>query len=272
MRIPIRTSRWAIWARYLASLALPLEVIPILMHRQRMITSETFTLLFAIGLSLALLAILVGLIALVRLWQTGFRGWGYALQGLLLGLVLITPLGIAGYWAMTYPPANDVATTGALPQLILDDNQTQTRLSPAATAKAFPTAIARSYALPPMRVFRLVASLLAERQWEIRVKREPVAPARAGRINALAMTLTGYRDEVAILVGWAGQGSVVSMRSASLYGLDDLGENGRRIEAFLADLDKAVVEEQRQGPISDGPESDAAPEGGEEENGGEGGN
>ena len=67
------------------------------------------------------------------------------------------------------------------------------------------------------------------------------------------MTLVGFRDEVAILINWAEDGStLVSMRSASLFGLDDLGANGLRIEAFLTDLDTAVTEAQRQEPIFDG--------------------
>jgi hypothetical protein len=35
MRILIRTSKWAIWARRFGSLALPLAAIPVLMHRER---------------------------------------------------------------------------------------------------------------------------------------------------------------------------------------------------------------------------------------------
>jgi hypothetical protein len=261
IRIPIRTSRWAIWARRLASLALPFEIIPVFMHRERLIPSDTFTLLFSIGMLLALLAILVGIIALIRLWRSGFRGWGRTLQALILGLFLAAPLGVGIAWAMTYPSTNDVATDGKLPVLVLAENADDVRLSPAATEKAFPNAVARKYPLPPERVFALVAELAGEWQWEVRVKGEPVSATRPGRLNALAMTWLGFRDEVAILVGWSGDGSNVSMRSASLFGLSDLGANGRRIEAFLKALDEAVTEAQRQGPIIEGPTPDSASEG-----------
>lgn len=251
MRIPIRTSRWAIWARRLASLALPFEIIPIFMHRERMVASDTFTLLFGIGLVLALLAILIALIALVRLWQTGFHGWDKALQALVLGLILVSPLGIAIYWGMEYPATSDVATSGELPQFVIEGNSSRTPLAADIRASAFPTAVARNYALPPQKVFSLVANLVKAQGWEIRFRREPVAPDNAGRLNALAMTWCGYRDEVAIRIGWTDTGSVVSMRSASLFGLDDLGANGRRIEGFLTALDQAVIEAEREGPISD---------------------
>ncbi len=256
MRIPIRTSRWAIWARRLASLALPFEIIPIFMHRERMVAGDTFTLLFGIGLVLALLAILTGLVALVRLWQTGFRGWDKALQALILGLVLVSPLGIAAYWATQYPATSDVATTGETPDLVIEADDSEPPLAQDARAKAFPTAVARSYTLPPDKVFSLVAGLVAAQGWEIRFRREPVGPDGAGRINALVTTWFGYRDEVALRIGWAASGTVVSMRSASLFGLDDLGANGRRIEAFLAGLDQAVLEAERQGPIGEVPTPD----------------
>jgi hypothetical protein len=252
MRIAIRTSRWAIWARRIASLALPIEIISVFMHRQRMIPSDTFTLLFGLGLILAVLAIIVSVVAFVRLWRTGFRGWAHTLEALVLGLVLASPIAIAAHLALTYPPTSDVATNGTLPMLVIAERSEDGVLLQQETARAFPSAVARSYPLPPDQVFVLIARLALEQKWEIRVKRRPVAPAYSGRLHALAMTWLGYRDEVAVVVAWAGEGSVVSMRSASLYGIDDLGANGQRIEAFLTDLDRAVTEAQRQGPIFEG--------------------
>ena len=222
------------------------------MHRQRMIASDTFTLLFALGLLLAVLAVAVSIASLARLWQSGFRGWGRTFQALILGLVLASPLGIAVSWGLTYPATNDVATTGALPGLVLAHNPEERRLPAAATAAAFPNAVARTYTLPPDKIFALVSGLAADRQWDVRISRKPVTPGYPGRLNALAMTLLGYRDEVAILVDRSADGSVVSMRSASLFGIRDLGVNGLRIEAFLTDLDQAVTEAQRDGPIIDG--------------------
>lgn len=253
MRIPIRTSRWAIWARRVASIALPIEVIPVFMHRERMIASDAFTILFGIGLALAALAIIVSLIAFGRLWQSGFKGWSRTLQAFVLGVVLIAPAGVGLTWALTYPPTNDVTTNGPLPALTIARNPIGYRLSAEETFRAFPNAVARTYPLPPDRVFDLAVGLVTDRQWESRIRRKPVSPAYPGRIHALAMTLLGFRDEVAILIDWAEDGdALVTMRSASLFGLDDLGANGLRIEAFLTDLDTAVTEAQRQEPIFDG--------------------
>ena len=252
MRIPIRTSRWAVWARRTASLALPLEVIPVLMHRERMIASDSFAVLFTLGLVLAAIAVIVSLIAFVRLWQSGFRGWGRTFLGLVLGAALVSPAVIAGSWAMAYPMANDVTTTGPVPSLAIARNPYALRLSAEETAQVFPNAAARTYPLDPDTVFLLAARLVNERQWEARIRREPVPPGNTGRIHALAMTLLGFRDEVAILIARTEEGTQVAMRSASLFGMNDLGVNGQRIEAFLADLDTAVTEAQREAPIIEG--------------------
>ena len=73
MRILIRTSKWATWARTLGSLAVPLAVIPVLLHRERFITSDVFLVVALAAALLALLGVLVSLIALGRLWHTGDR-------------------------------------------------------------------------------------------------------------------------------------------------------------------------------------------------------
>ena len=253
MRIPIRTSRWAIWARRTASLALPLEVIPVLMHRERMIASDSFAILFALGLVLALAAVLISLISFVRLWQSGFRGWGRTFFGLFLGAALVSPAVFGLSWAMSYPMANDVTTNGPMPSLAIARNPYAQRLSAEETAKVYPNAVARTYPLDSDTVFLLAARLVKERQWEARIRREPVPPANTGRIHALAMTLLGFRDEVALLISRADEdGTLVTMRSASLFGMSDLGVNGKRIETFLTDLDTAVTEAQREAPIIEG--------------------
>ena len=50
MRILIRTSKWAIWARRFGSFAVPLTVIPVFMHREQMIASSDFVIIEAIPL------------------------------------------------------------------------------------------------------------------------------------------------------------------------------------------------------------------------------
>jgi hypothetical protein len=117
LRILIRTSKSAIWARRLGSVAVPLVVISVLLHRFRLVGGELFLAAAALAGLVALAAVLTALGALVRLWRTGDQGWSKALQGLALGLLCLLPFVYYGALAMQYPPVTDIGTTdrGLLP-------------------------------------------------------------------------------------------------------------------------------------------------------------
>ncbi|MCS6761464.1 MAG: hypothetical protein MO846_05375 [Candidatus Devosia symbiotica] len=98
MRILIRTSRWAIWARWLRSVAAPLVIISVALHWLRLIISDLFLVAALAAALVAPLAVLVSIIALAWLWQTGDQGWGRALAGLLLAFCVWRPwLGMAAW-------------------------------------------------------------------------------------------------------------------------------------------------------------------------------
>ena len=86
MRILVRTSQWAIWARRIGSFAIPLAVIPVFMHRSGAIASSAFEVTEAVAVGFALLAFILSVGAFARIWTTGDRGWGRAVTGLLLSL------------------------------------------------------------------------------------------------------------------------------------------------------------------------------------------
>jgi hypothetical protein len=259
MRILIRTSRWAIWARRLGSVAVPLVVLSVLLHRLRLIGSEAFVNAALGGALVAGLAVLTGIIALARLWQTGDRGWGSSLLGLLLGLLCLVPYAWYGSLALTYPPVTDLATTardglplvfepGTVsmpPPLLLTRQQAET---------LFPSAETRIYPLSQAQVFALVEQLVADAGWDVRRVRAPDAAFDPALLNAQIVTLPGWRDEVVLRVTGDEASAVVDMRSASLHAPHDFGANGRRIERFLADLDTAVTVLLRDNPNINQPE------------------
>lgn len=253
MRILIRTSKWAIQARRLGSVAVPLVVISVLLHRFRLIGSDLFLVaILAAGL-VAVVAVLVSLIALARLWQTGDRGWSKALAGLLFGTLSLLPFVWYGNLALTYPPATDIATTerGLLPLGFEPGMQampTPRLLSKVEIARIFPNLETRTYPLGLVPTFGLVEAIVDGNGWDIRMLREPAAAQDFGQINAQIVTLPGWREEVVIRVAGSMTSSTVDMRSASLNALHDFGSNGKRIEAFLAALDDAVTALLRDNP------------------------
>jgi len=242
MRILVRTSKWAIWARRLGSFALPMLIIPVFLHRTQALDSDRFMILLLIAMVIAALGVVCGLVAYIRLWCSGDQGWGKATIGVVLGLVCLSPVIYGAALFARYPVVNDVTTDPVTP-LPLVLKPAATVISPALQTQilaAFPTAISRTYQLDAAAVFTIVEQLIADRGWDIRVRRAPGANANPGLINALAMTLFGWRDEIAIRVRPGVDGTRVDMRSVSLFGVSDLGQNGKRIASFLSDLDNRI--------------------------------
>ena len=261
MRILIRTSRWAIWARRLGNVAVPLVIISVLLHRLRLTTSDVFLVAALAAGLVALIAVLVSVLALARLWQTGDVGWGKAFSGLLLGLLCLLPFAWYGSLALKYPPVTDIATTtrGLLPLVFEPGTAAMPppRLLSKAEAKiVFPNAETRTYPLGQVQTFALVEQSIADHGWDVRLLRAPNAALDPALINAQTMTIPGWREEVVVRVTGDATSARVDMRSASLNAPHDFGANGQRIERFLADLDVAVTTLLRDTPSVNLPDSE----------------
>ncbi|HEY9012478.1 MAG TPA: DUF1499 domain-containing protein [Devosia sp.] len=249
MRILIRTSKWAIWARRLGSFAMPLAIIPVFLHRERIISSDDFLLIELIAAGFALLAAFLGVGAYVRLWVTGDQGWSRATVGLFFSAVCLAPIAFVFWMALRYPATYDVSTNPANPPaLVTIVARVMTPGQRAAAESAFPNARTRTYPIGAEQMFGIVEQMEAQKGWELRARRAPTNPLDEGTLNAIATTLLGWRDEVVVRVAGTAAGSVVDMRSAATHGWSDLGENGRRIEEFLLELDTRITLMLRDAP------------------------
>lgn len=265
MRILIRTSKWAIWARRLASLAVPLVVLPILLHRLGIIRSPEFVAATLVAGGLAGAATLASLIALVRLWYTGDQGWGRAIAGLFLGLFCLLPFAWYGQLALRYPHVTDIATTdrAALPLVFDPDTRAMpppVLLSATDQAEHFPNVTTRVYPLDVVQLFTLAERLVEGQGWDVRLRREPNGTSDPGRLNARIITLEGWREEVALRIAPTPSGAAVDMRSVSLDAPFDFGSNGNRISDFLVTLDTEITALLRDNPTINQPgPADEAP-------------
>ncbi len=256
MRILVRTSKWAVWARRVGALALPLAVLPVLLHREHIITSDNFIAVETVALSLAALAMLMALIAFARLWFTGDQGWWRATLAFIFGLLCLGPAAYFGWAALRDPGAPDVATDFANPPPLVSFVESRF-IGPEERARieaVFPNARSRSYPIAAPQMFDVVATLVEDRGWDVRARREPQTALDSGQLNAVVTTLLGFRQEVAIRVSGGADGATVAMRSASLTNFPDFGENGQRVEAALLDLDSQVTLMLRDAPAA--PEAD----------------
>lgn len=254
MRIIIKTSKWAIWARRLGGFALPLLIIPVIMHREAMLETDDFEALLVLGTAIAALALLFGLIAIVTLWFSGDRGWGRAFAGTILGAICLAPAAYAAYEYARYPVVLEMSTDlDNRPDLVAEIAADRTDRAALEQAQiAFPNARTRQYQIAAPVLFGLVRDLVQAQGWEIIMIRAPADAASSGQINANVKTFFGWTDEVALRIEPDVDGVTVAMRSASLTNIHhDLGGNGRRVEAFLIALDNAVTVYLRDMPPPD---------------------
>ncbi|MGV8856201.1 MAG: DUF1499 domain-containing protein [Devosia sp.] len=242
---------------------MPLVVISVLLHRLRLIGSDEFLSAALLAGLVATAAALAGMIALARLWQSGDRGWGKALLGLLLGLICLAPFAWYGNLALKYPPVTDIATTtrDGLPLVFEPGTASMPppkMLGKAQAAVVFPNVETRRYPLGQAQTFAIVEQMIAGNDWDVRLVHAPDAMLDPASINAQIVTLPGWREEVVIRVTGDATMSVVDMRSVSLNAPHDFGSNGQRIERFLSDLDGAVTTLLRDNPNINAPEPEPA--------------
>jgi len=258
MRILIRTSKWAIWARRFGSLAVPLTVVPVLLHREQFIVSADFAVVESVAAGVATLALLLGLSAYVRLWITGDQGWGKATWGLFFALICLAPFGYLGLQAVRYPLVNEVATNFGDPLPLSSSIRVVPTGAPLQQliATTFPNARTRTYPIDATQMFATVEDLVDQRGWDVRTRREPPTALDTGQLNAISVSIFGFRDEVAIRVGGTPSGSTVDMRSVPLGGFHDFGENGKRVEEFMLALDQKITLLLRDAPVTPTGEAD----------------
>ncbi len=166
------------------------------------------------------------------------------------GILCLLPFAYLGYQATQYPMVNEVTTDVADPLPLVSP----VRIAPTSAAlrdkivATFPNVQTRSYPIEATEMFTIVDDLVEVRGWDVRTRRAPPTALDIGQINAIAVTLFGWRDEVVIRVTGTAQGSNIDMRSVPLSGFHDFGENGKRIEEFLLALDQKITLTLRDAP------------------------
>jgi hypothetical protein len=257
-RIPVRRSPAARAARFLGALSLPVLVLTGLGHRFGMVPQEAVLALLVAGFGLAAAALVLAAAALVDIWSRGDEGAGDAFAGLLYAAPAAILLGLmlSALWA--YPHLNNVATdTDDPPQFWSIEVPGPAAIPPEQAElqhDAYPEIAARLYPLAIERVYDAAKTVVRQRGWEVTLDIPPAEPDSVAKVEAVARTLLfAFRDAVAVRIAGTEEGTRLDVRSASMMGEHDLGQNARRIQAFLDALDSAL-----QGELDGAP-----PEGGE---------
>lgn len=253
MRQPIRERRssLAAWSTRFALVSVPVLIIAAVGHRIGLMSAISTYAVIALGFSLAALAVIASAAAFEAIWRDGRRGFGAALGGLFVGLlVLLVPL-FAAWKLIAYPRLIDITTDlddpPAFTLVMADrtaDDRPVTDLSEddaEQQREAYPDIVPRHYPVGSGRVFDDAIVIVDDRGWRVLGTKRPEEPDGTGWIEAVALTpVFGFAQDIAIRIVPDGEGSLVDMRSAARNGDHDLGANAARIRAFFADLDASL--------------------------------
>ena len=231
------------WSFKLALIGAMLLVVAVIGHRLGVIDFRIALFGLVGGAALGMLAAFAGVIGMIVARKEKAHGTSSAWFGLILGLLVTSPVLLTIYAASSVPPIHDITTdlqnppefVTMLVERSASDNPLD-RKNPTDLATlqqtAYPGLVPVLINQDASQVFDQVHSLVTVRGWEI-----VAASAQQGRIEATATTpIMGFKDDVVIRVRDEAGGTMVDMRSVSRVGQSDLGANAKRIEAFMADL------------------------------------
>ncbi|AXS39605.1 DUF1499 domain-containing protein [Breoghania sp. L-A4] len=267
-RLPIRRSFAAQTSRWTGVVSVPVLLIGGLLHRMEFLDTPTLYTVLAAGFVLALVAVLTGVGALSMIWQNGGLGTSEALRGIIYGGIALTPALLATYAVVQYPRLNDVSTDVADPPRLLRPIDASGGNAPADDAgrkagfelqrAAYPDIVPRRFPIGTAELDAAVRQVLADRGWTIVRDLKPAMNDDSAQMWIEARTLfVGFVDDMTIRIRPDRIGSRLDLRSASRYGVHDLGANARRIRSFLESLDTVLTE--AYGTLEP-PEEDAAPD------------
>jgi uncharacterized protein (DUF1499 family) len=192
---------------------------------------------------IGVLAVIVSLIgAFMARRVSGAPGFGVALVGVLLGLVVAGYPGAHVVKARRVPPIHDITTDTANPPVFVALAQ-ERRAAPngldyaggdvtTQQKQAYPDVTTFKSTLAPADLFSRAAKLVTDDGWQL----VDAAP-QDGRIEATATTrMFGFKDDIVLRVRPADKGSELDMRSMSRIGRSDVGTNAARIRGFMDQL------------------------------------
>ena len=276
-----RQSRLSLWSRRAGFAAIPVLFLAAIGHRSDLIDAEPTLVLLAIGLTLAVSAVLAGLAGFAAIWREGRTGFRAATIGVMLGLALLSYPAYLLTRLVALPAIADVATN---PHAELDfvaiDWDHPTRSDGA--IRAYPNIQPHIYAADPEIVFEEVVLAVEALGWVVFRQEtphlealrqdpivvspppspmpsppigaegvgeegivplvEPVLVLEPGYIEATARTLVvGFREDVIIKVAVDPAGSIVDVRSASRHFRHDFGSNAARILRLYRELDERLA-------------------------------
>lgn len=249
-RFSVKEAREATWARRIALFFVQLLILTVLLHHFGTLTTPVAINLLGVSIVGLVLAILIAVASLVRIWFGGQTGAAQAFAAIFIALLgLAVPLYYASH-ALLLPRLTDVATTpdeplhfkalvnerppDANPITVPDDTAIE------AQEEAYPDLGPMVLERSASEVFNLVHEAVERLGWNIVLSEAP-GETDPGRIEASDRTLVmGFTDDVAVQIKGDDTHAIIDARSVSRYGWHDLGTNAERIRRLYAEITTAL--------------------------------
>ena len=228
-----------------AIIAVAVAVIGLSLARYDVIPKMSGFMAFLGGGGVSLLALLLGLAALIIGRKGGFPGRGRVIAAMVVSLLYVGFLASRPLMAGDAPALHDITTDLANPPQFEVLPLRADNLAGVGTLDNWRLMHAQAYGdLGPVTIAKPVALVTAdavrlaeELGWQI-----AASDAARGHVEATArVSFIRFHDDVVIRIMPTADGrhSRVDMRSVSRVGIGDLGVNARRIREFLASLSAA---------------------------------
>lgn len=246
----LRSTPLAPWSLRLAVFSLQLFIAALVLHRfAGLPTAVAFNIMIA-ACTGAVLSLVAGLFAFVRIWSDGVGGIaavaGASLTalGLLAGPVLYLPS--VSQRAIDYDVSTDAATPPEF-QALAEARAADIGPMPVPVARALRPGARIVKAEPlittrsPSDCFDLANDVVKALDLNIVAEEAPGFDSAAGVIEATDRTMVmGLVDDIVIRINPEGEGARIDVRSAARFPRLDLGRNGDRVVRILHQLQASL--------------------------------
>jgi len=251
-----KTVHEGLWARRMALFFVQLLILTVLLHRFGSLATPAALNLLTVSIGGLVLAIIVAVVGLVRIWFGGQIGAGQAFTAIAIALIgLALPLYYLSQFFLL-PRLTDIETTPRQPmqfsQLAAQRPADANRIvEPDLAAaeiqeKAYPDLRPMELERSATETFDIVHEAVKRLGWTI-VLNEPPGE-QPGRIEATERTLImGYTDDVLVRVNGDDTHAFIDVRSVSRYGMHDLGANAEHIRTLFAEVKAALEKGEKTG-------------------------
>lgn len=247
----------ASWSLKVILISLQLIVLTWFLHRVLSLHTPAAIALFALSFAGAVLAIALGVWALIQIWNKGAAGAGRALLSIFFALLMLSG---PAYFIPKYislPSINDITTDFSAPpnfevlaqkrsiwaNSIIYPGDDFAEKQKAAYPHIRPMVLERS----AREAFDLVRDAVRRLEWDIATRQEPGKDGASGWIEATSTTMiVGFVDDIVVRVSGDDAGARIDVRSSSRYGKHDFGRNAERVDLLFEEIRTGLAKGEQQ--------------------------